>query len=129
MSTLFTMIERGQFYETLGTDLGGGVCLVLGTSLPETHWTKLLTKTTYKRDRVIEHLNTNTPVPGLATQYQALQDHIVNSKVESLLVERSPFLGEGHETNADWAMQMMQCRMPHEFAGAVLDEIFGANIQ
>lgn len=36
MSTLVTMIDRGRFYETLGADLGGGICLVLGTSLPET---------------------------------------------------------------------------------------------
>lgn len=38
MRTLVIMIERGQFYETLGTDLGGGACLALGTSLPETQY-------------------------------------------------------------------------------------------
>ncbi|KAK1050071.1 hypothetical protein LTR74_017146 [Friedmanniomyces endolithicus] len=74
------MIERGQFYETLETDLGGGVCLALGMSLPETHWTKLMTKTTNKRGRVIEHLTTNTQVPELAIRYHALQERIVTTR-------------------------------------------------
>ncbi|KAK0261938.1 hypothetical protein LTR35_017792 [Friedmanniomyces endolithicus] len=127
MRTLVIMIERGQFYETLGTDLGGGACLALGTSLPETHWTKLMTRTTNKRGRVIEHLTTNTQVPELAVRYQALQERLITHKVESILVERSLFLGEVHDSFADWTMPNTQDGVPHDFSDATMDEILGAD--
>lgn len=106
MSALVNMIERGDSYESLERDVGGGVCLVLGTSLPETQyvavltscrkhadqqsWTKLMTKTTDKRPRVINHLTTATPVPELALRSRALQERIIDAKVDSLIF--GPFL-------------------------------------
>lgn len=38
MSTLIAMIDCDNFYKTPKTDVGGGACLILGTSLPETQY-------------------------------------------------------------------------------------------
>jgi len=86
-----------------------------------------MTRTTNKRGRVIEHLTTNTQVPELAVRYQALQERLITHKVESILVERSLFLGEVHDTLADWTMPNTQDWVPHDFSDATMDEILGAD--
>lgn len=116
MSTLTAMIDCGNFYKTLNTDVGAGACLVLGTSLPETQcvgflaccfsftdetsWTKLMTKKTKKRTQVVEHLTTNTQVLALATRYAATQERIIDAKVDSLLFEQSLIDAEGLSIDA-----------------------------
>lgn len=141
MSTLVTMIERGKFYETLETDLGGGACLVLGTSLPETQyvdsliscckstdpesWTKLMTKTTDKRPRVIEHLTTTTQVPELAIRYRALQERIIDAKVDSLLFDQSMVDGEGQGIHGIGTGLSALDEMTNDFTDAAFDEMWG----
>ncbi|KAI7225947.1 hypothetical protein KC330_g8983 [Hortaea werneckii] len=116
MSTLIAMIDCGNFYKTLKTDVGGGACLVPGASLPETQyvvsltgycasteetsWTKLMTKRTAKRTRVVKHLTASTQVPPLAARYAATQERIIDAKVDSLLFEQSSIDAQGLGSDA-----------------------------
>lgn len=61
-TALEKMMHRGTMYKLLEKELGVKVCFVLGVSLSETYWTKLLTKSTPRFKNVVAHMRTTTLV-------------------------------------------------------------------
>ncbi|KAM0724053.1 hypothetical protein Q7P37_000233 [Cladosporium fusiforme] len=76
--TLEKMIARGNSYKYLERTLGVGVCFVLGTSLSETHWTKLLAKSTPESAKAIDQIR-NTPVMSLGERFGPVQVEAIRS--------------------------------------------------
>ncbi|KAF2725393.1 hypothetical protein K431DRAFT_342846 [Polychaeton citri CBS 116435] len=82
--TLVAMTERGAKYKFLEQALGRGISLVLGTTLSESHWLKLLPKDGKgKFSQVKEHLDT-TNVLELSEKFNNLQLAIMTSMASYL---------------------------------------------
>lgn len=88
---LATMIERGGYYLNLEKHVGQGVCFVLGTSLSETYWTKLITKSGPKFNMVLERFN-EISLPETAAQYAALRQRVIGAKLESFRNQRNSLI-------------------------------------
>lgn len=84
-----------------------------------------MTKTTDKRPRVLDHLTTATQVLDFAARYRALQECIVNAKVESLLIGRSLIVGEGQGIHAFGSGLSALDEMTNDFTDAAFDEMWG----
>ncbi|EMC97244.1 hypothetical protein BAUCODRAFT_121740 [Baudoinia panamericana UAMH 10762] len=86
LNTLMTMIERGRKYKFLEQELGLGVCICLGTDLSESHWDKLLKKTTADFSRIMEHLR-EKGVSDMANRLGPLRDFVVSQKIRSFTTD------------------------------------------
>lgn len=78
---LKAMLAAGSRYRNLEKSLGRGVCFVLGTSFPESCWTKLFPKSD---SRLIKHCR-NIGLDGLAQPYSNLRDAVIEVALEALL--------------------------------------------
>jgi len=110
---LTTMIERGQTYERIERALGRGACFALGTSLAETHWTKLLPKRTPKFEEVMNVIR-RTSVPGLAATFARLQERILAVQLEFLTVPH-PFGPPGLPTVPTYSLVSLP--QAHTYSG------------
>ncbi|KAI9715119.1 MAG: hypothetical protein M1828_001054 [Chrysothrix sp. TS-e1954] len=86
---LRTMIDAGHRYKNLEIQVGVGAPLVLGCELAETHWTKVLPKSTPKSLQAFQALR-NSEIPHLAQKYQKLRMHIVGELLHRLESAESP---------------------------------------
>jgi len=86
---LATMIERGGYYLNLEKHVGQGICFVLGTSLSETHWTKLITKSGPKFDAVLERFK-QISLSNTAAPYAILRQRVIHAKLALFMDLRKP---------------------------------------
>lgn len=121
--TLSTMIDHGHKYRNLERHLGHGVCLFLGISLSETHWTKLMTKTTTKFQTVLELIR-KTPIPELAMRYACLRDVIVNAKLETFYFPAQQFHGNMF---MELPLELTQVNLGEEMDGFSPDDFYYQN--
>ncbi|WPH03434.1 Hypothetical protein R9X50_00631400 [Acrodontium crateriforme] len=70
------MIELGSRYRNIDEHLGFGASFVLGTSLSETIWTKILPKSGKRFDRVMEHLR-QVGIPQIAMQMRPTFERVM----------------------------------------------------
>ncbi|KAM0711466.1 hypothetical protein Q7P35_000832 [Cladosporium inversicolor] len=85
IKTVNTMVDTGHRYRNLELNTTPGLCLVLGTLLPESCWTKNKSGPAFEaiKDRVSQ-----TKTSAMATQYSELQKKIV--KAELARVQGAP---------------------------------------
>lgn len=79
----YTMIQRGNMYTYMESQLGRGICLTLGADFPETSWTGLLTKGSNGPDPTMSTLR-KSRTAMLAENYSTLRDLLVDHKVTKI---------------------------------------------
>lgn len=92
---LATMIERGGYYKNMEANVNQGICFVLGTSLSESYWTKLITKSGPKFNRVLERFK-EISLPQIASQYISLRQKVIGAKLESFKNQQDSLLLDYH---------------------------------
>jgi hypothetical protein len=88
---LAKMIEFGGYYKNLEENVNQGICFVLGTSLSESYWTKLITKSGPKFNTVLERFK-EIPFLQIADQYTELRQRVIGAKLESFKNQRNSLL-------------------------------------
>jgi len=88
---LATMIERGGYYKNIEANVNQGICFVLGTSLSESYWTKLITKSGPKFNTVLERFK-EISLPQTACQYIGLRQRVIGAKLESFKNQQNSLL-------------------------------------
>ncbi|KAF2722749.1 hypothetical protein K431DRAFT_293093 [Polychaeton citri CBS 116435] len=102
------MIRAGNKYTFLDDSFGGGLCLFLGTEYGESHWLKVLTKTTDKFQTFKQHFP-NTAVPAPSRQYCGLKYEIHGAMLRYLRESNHAGLRERGQIDAgrpEMAMNM-----------------------
>lgn len=74
------MVAVGSRYKNLEKEIGLGVAFVLGTSIPESSWKKLLPKSGPKFTEFIDHAK-KTSLPALAAQYSNLRTAVIETQL------------------------------------------------
>ncbi|KAH7096060.1 hypothetical protein FB567DRAFT_48389 [Paraphoma chrysanthemicola] len=87
---LAKMIEWGGYYKNLEANVNQGICFVLGTSLSESHWTKLITKSGPTFNAVMKRFK-DISLPQTAQQYAGLRQVVVGTKLQSFKNQENSF--------------------------------------
>jgi len=85
------MMDRGRMYKLLEDNLGVKVCFVLGTSLSETYWTKLLTKSTPRLPAVVAQIRTTT-VTTIGQQFSSVEREVIRAGYNHMIQGRTDWV-------------------------------------
>jgi len=85
------MMDRGRMYKLLEDNLGVKVCFVLGTSLSETYWTKLLTKSTPRFPAVVAQIRTTT-VTTIGQQFSSVEREVIRAGFSYMIEGRTDWV-------------------------------------